>query len=294
MLGLADLLWGGLLPAFCAVVALWVVCRMTGNTASAWRTAFVLGYVVGHWALDARKVGMEEAILKSFRATEAHDWMPLAVLIAIVPDAVACVGKLGPTAGWVLRFLICVATPWRLLAGSSYLPAATIDLGFDTGAWSTLEATAWLSGSTLFLLAPWLWIRAVKTSESPRTRATLAVLVALVTAGTLAMSGSLLMGQLMGMVAATLAGCAIASSWTRLQRGPEAATGPLVIAFGGILITAFFFAALKLPNAILLMVAMAVAVGWMPRFGALSPWITIVARVAVCLVLLAIPITLAS
>jgi len=122
MLSGFDLFFGGVLPAIVAASALAMVWRATGNAASAWRTAIVLGYVVGHWALDARTIGVVAALSKSYQPIEARDWLPLLMLLAIVPDAMACVGKRGPALAWLLRTALCVFIPWRLLQGSVYLP----------------------------------------------------------------------------------------------------------------------------------------------------------------------------
>ena len=199
MLSAEDMLWGGFLPA-CVAAATWsLVWARTRNAASSWRTALVVGYVAGHWGLDT---SFQEAILKTFRPREARDWFPLAMLLAMIPDAIACVGRWGPAGGWLLRLSLCAVLPWRLLAGSSYLPNVELDVDFDTGAWSTGEAFAWLLSSSLLLLAVWSWIRAVDVTLAPIGRATLVIVVTLAAAVTLALSGSLVLAQLMGVVTA--------------------------------------------------------------------------------------------
>ena len=75
------------------------------------------------------------------------------------------------------------------------------------------------------------------------------------------MSGSITYGQLMGVLVATLTGCALAAWLLKLGRGPDAAAGPIVIAFGGVLVLAHFFAELKLLYAVLLLVGFAVGSG---------------------------------
>ena len=114
------------------------------------------GYLAGHWALEARGVGFPAAVAKSFNPHEARDWLPLAVISAAAIEAVALLGKRGAALAWVLRVVGCLLLPWRLLAGSVYLPSTAQDVGFDTGAWSTLEATAWLGGASgLWSVYPW-------------------------------------------------------------------------------------------------------------------------------------------
>ena len=57
MLTGSDIVWGGCVPALGACATMAIVHRVTGRAASAWRTALVVGYLVGHWSLDARDLG---------------------------------------------------------------------------------------------------------------------------------------------------------------------------------------------------------------------------------------------
>ena len=47
MISPADLVWVGLLPACCAATVLSLTWNRTENAASSWRTALLVGYVVG-------------------------------------------------------------------------------------------------------------------------------------------------------------------------------------------------------------------------------------------------------
>ena len=153
MIGGSDYLWGGVVPGAVAAIVLAAVWQLTGKGASAWRTALVMGYVAGHWGLDARTIGIVPAMIKSYQPTESRDWLPMLVLLAIVPDAFSCVGKRGPALGWFMRVGLCLFLPWRLLNGTAYLPAIAIpNFGFETSAWSTGEMVAWISGLATALL----------------------------------------------------------------------------------------------------------------------------------------------
>jgi|GEM_PF-3477002 len=296
MIGWSDLLWGGVLPAIVAASVLAVVWELTGKAASAWRTAIVAGYVAGHWALDARGSNWLAAISHSFRPREAHDWLPLLLLLAMLPDAIACFGKQGSVIGWLLRTGLCLLVPWRLLYGSRYLPLLQLpdDFGFDMGAWSTDQATAWIAGiGTLFLLC-WLIVQNADRNHTILPRSLLAVTVACGAAITAALSGSLIYGQFFGVLTATLVGASLTSVLLQVKRSPEAATGPVVIAYGSLLMLAYFYAELKTHNLALLLLAMTFAIGWLPLPKQLSPHWQIAGRCAACLAALAVAVSLAS
>ena len=216
----------------------------------------MIGYVAGHWGLDARTIGIVPAMIKSYRPTESRDWLPMLVLLAIVPDALSCVGKCGPALGWIMRVGLCLFLPWRLLNGTAYLPAIAIpDFGFETSAWSTVEMVAWISGLASALLLCWQSARVADQQPDWIVRSWLAVVVAVGGAMTVALSASLIYGQLLGVLAATLAGCSLASALFSTERGAAAAAGPVVIAFGSFMVLAHFFAELKIYNAAPLTIA---------------------------------------
>ena len=296
-----------------------VVWRVTGRAASAWRTALLVSYLAGHWALSARDLGatallragdLEQgetswaydprnfdfaaAIAKSYQPAEAIDWLPLlALLAAMAPDAIACVGKFGPAVGWLWRVALCCVLPWRLVYGSKYWP---LSLGpgfdFDLGGWTNGEAAAWIGGIGAALVIAWQWMR-FRAQELQRTEVLArSALAALVTFGgviTLIASGSLLYGQLLGVLTAASAGCGLGSMLFGTGRGPDAAAGPLVIALGTLLVAGLFYAELSLTSATLLLLAMALAVGWLPTVPKLSGRWQLAVRALVCVAVLAVP-----
>lgn len=257
MITRADIMLGGILPGLLAVAALIGVWKCTANAASSWRTAVVLSFIVGMWALDAQGVGITSAISKSVRIQEARDFLPLAAILAIVPDAVATMGKRGVWVGWLFRIGLCGLLPWRLLVGSAYLPRGN---SFGNDAWTTSEAVGWLTIIAVVLVGVWQFWRTGR-NDAPRIRSLLGALVACAAAATLALSGSLTYGQIVGVLTAALVGCGVASAFLKLDRGPDAAAGPLVIIFGGMIVLAHFFAELKLSYAAALIVAYALAGG---------------------------------
>ncbi|TWU30238.1 hypothetical protein [Bythopirellula polymerisocia] len=290
MITLYDLLLGGVLPGVMAMLTLSGVWKLTHNGASSWRTAVVVGFLVGMWALDAQAIGVLSAIAKSLRIQEAKDFLALVVILGVFPDAIAVYGKQGRVTAWLLRVALCVFLPWRLLTGSVYLPNATaVPNPFDTGAWSTFKAICWLGGIAAMLTSLWGLFLAAR-DHAPRVRSILTAMVALAAAITLALSGSITYGQLMGVLVATLTGCAIASIYWKLERGPDAAAGPILMAFGGVLILAHFFAELKMLYALPLVLAFTLAGGW---FFPGKRWSNPL-RCAVCLILIAVVVILAG
>ncbi len=257
----ADILLGGILPGILAVVTLALVWKFTHNAASSWRTAAVVSFLAGMWALDAQGVGIASAIAKAVSITQARDFLPLMMILAVVPDAVASLGKRGSQLAWALRVALCAFVPWRLLSGTKYLPKFAPPPEFNTGAWSTSEAILWIGGVSVAMLVAWALVRGEST-EWPRLRSVLAVLAAFAASMTVALSSSITYGQLMGVLVATLTGCALATWIFNLARGPDAAAGPIVIAFSSVLVLAHFFAELKLLYAMLLVVGFAVGAGW--------------------------------
>jgi len=295
MLDGSDLFFGGVLPAVAAASALAMVWRVTGKAASAWRTAIVLGYVVGHWALDARTIGFVAALSKSYQPTEARDWLPLLILLAIVPDALACVGRRGSALAWLLRIALCLFIPWRLLHNSAYLPIGiSSDFDFDLGGWSIGEATAWIGGIGAVLLIGWQWLRIVDQQSDVLVRSALAVVATLGAAIVSALSASLVYGQMFGVLTAALAGCSLAAMILSTGRGPEAAAGPVLVVFGSLLVAGHFYAELKIHHAGLLWVAVAVAIGWLPLSAKLPPRWQAIGRSVLCIATLGGAVALAS
>ncbi len=318
-----DLLWGGIVPAICACATMAIVWRATGKAASAWRTSVLLGYLAGHWTLSARDLGAAAllqrgeleaagahwaydprnfefvaALAKSFNASEAQHWVPLLGLLAVLPDALAALGKLGPVVGWLLRTALCVFVPWRMVYGSKYLPFSLgPEFDFDLGGWSDGEAAAWIGGIGAVILLAWQVVRrghADDDCDDGKLRAVLATLVAFGSAITMVGAKSLVIGQLLGVLTASLAGCTLASMVVRTQRGPDAAAGPLMVIFSALLMTGHFFAELTLLNAALLLMAMCVAAGWFPVPSTLSNRWKNTARAVTCLLLLAVPVVLSG
>lgn len=292
MIDAVGILLGGVLPAVVTAAAMLCGWKLTRRAGVAWLIGLSAGYLAGHWALDARGVGLVAAVTKSFNPHEARDWLPLAVISAAAIEAIALLGKRGAVLAWVLRAVGCLLLPWRLLTGSVYLPSTAQDFGFDTGAWSTLEAIAWLGGASGLLSLAWLALRNAPMQTLPRLRSSLTTIVALGTTATIALSGSLTIGQLLGVLTAVLAGCGVTAAALRLESGPESAAGPLLAVYGGVLVIARFLLDPELPlsYAAMLLLALIAAVGWISPPKKLSARTQAVVRIAICLTALALAV----
>ena len=106
------------------------------------------------------------------------------------------------------------------------------------------------------------------------------------------MSGSLTIGQLLGVLTATLAGCGVAAAALRLESGPESAAGPLLAAFGGVLVIARFLfdPELSLYYAAMLLLALIAAVGRISPPTRLSARVHALVRIALCAAALALTV----
>jgi hypothetical protein len=290
MIDTVGILLGGLLPAVVAAVAMLAAWRLSRNATVAWLVGLSLGYLAGHWAIDARGVGFPAAVAKFANPHEARDWLPLAVLSAAVIEASATWGRTAVGFAWVLRGVWCCFLPWRLLSGSVYLPRT--QSSFNTAAWSPLEAIAWLGGASVLLALIWLAIRLMPERTLPRLRSSLSTLVALGATATITLSGSLTTGQLLGVLTATLVGCGMVAAALRLERGPEAAAGPLLAVYGGVLVIARFLLSPELPlfYTSMLLVALITAVAWIDPPAWLSKRGHALVRFVVCLAALALAV----
>lgn len=306
-----DLLLGGLLPAVAAAMVLPTVWKLTRHGGAAWSVSLAVGYLVGHWGLDASPdghasvAGFWAAMAKSFKPHEARDWLPLGILLGAIPGVLASAGKKSRAIAWLPRAVLCGFLPWRLLVGSAYLPrtlnskSSLPDLVFDTGAfdtraWSNPEAVAWLGGIGAALFAIWIAAEAENEKTAWWLRGLLAAGVAFGGAVAVALSGSFTYGQLLGVLTASLAGSGLAAWMLPRERFSGTAAGPLVVAFGGALVLAHFFSELKLLYAGLLLVSMASAIGRGLPVARLSWRMQVVLRCLLCLIPLAVAVSMAA
>lgn len=293
--------FGGIQPALAAAISMAVVWKLSRHAAVAWLVGLSAGLLTGHLGLDFSAVGISAALQKTLQPAEARDWLPALLVGALAIELAALKGGIVAKVAVALRLALCLLLPWLMLRGSVYLPQQQLaqqqfDFEFDTGAWSTSEAAAWLGPVGCLLLLLWSSARLVADESLCRLRASLTTLVSLAAAGTVALSGSLTTGQLLGTLTAGLVGCGITAAALRLPRGPEAAAGPIVAVFGGVLVIARFLLSpeLAVASTLLLLLAMAGAIGWVGPVERVSARVRFAMRTLLCVICLALVVVPAA
>lgn len=221
----------------------------------------VCGYLAGHTALESRSAwaGSAEsfvgwlvacAVASFWKAIDllhphvARDWVPWFVLAALI---VVCLDyrHLPRRLSSFLRLALAIALPTRLLWSSVYFPQ-----------WSFWQDVCWIGGIGLALYAAWEFHGyRQRDSDTGFLTASLVLLVAGASSLTVAMSGSVIYGQLGGALTSALAGVLVAALIHRDAAEMQAAAGPLCIVLGSLLIIGHFFAELSAPHAVTLALA---------------------------------------
>jgi hypothetical protein len=287
MFGPLDFLLGGLAPLAAAAIAFAVVWKLSRRAGAAWSAGLVVGYAVGTLALEARDTGLGSAAMRLIRASESHEWLTLMALAATAPAAVAAATR-RLRVEVALAAPLCIAAPlgllWNKYRASEQLRAA----GFADDAISPGGAALILAAVAAGLLAAWWLWRQAEGAPLARTRSLLAIIATTGAAATAALTGALVYGQALGVLAAALGGCAAAAWILGETSGPEAARGPTLVIFGGLVAAAACYSALPPWQAAVLGAAMVLPVGWLPGADRMRPLRQVVLRLALCL----LPLTL--
>jgi hypothetical protein len=293
--GPPDLFWVGLVPLVTAAAFMFACGRFGVRSAAAWAASVGAGIAVGKLGLDVR-VGWHTALEKLLRPHEARDWLPWLVLTAA---AIGMLARYAPQSrrrdldlarAWVfaLAAMLVAAIPARLLAGSVYV----------TSRWSWAEKLGVLALWSTAIALAW-WMLAFNRPLSARQSLVgcgLAILVTLGMAATLALSGSIVLGKLCGLVAAALVGAVGAAYATnQLQDATWGSAAPLASMLGSLVLVGYFFNRLSATNAALLAVSLVGAIGWLPklRYPWLAGWGESALRAVLSLVPLAIAVATA-
>jgi hypothetical protein len=287
--GLNDVLLGGIVPLVAAAIAFGIGWAAVRSSAVAQSAGVIVGYAAGVTALEARNVGFSAAIGKLIQPGVAHQWTPLLALAPLVPAIAAAM--LGQRRGlrWILAAVICAAAPAWLLWGGKYLPSPEVrESGFATSAWGGLEATAILAAlSSLMLLAWYLW-EAAAAKTTPRGHSLLAIFAITGAAAAAGLTGSFVYAQLLGVLAASLGGCFIASWLLNANVGPEAAAGSTIVLAGALLLLAACYSELRPWQAAGVWAAIMLADGWIPSLHQLPSKTQLVIRAIACVLLITI------
>lgn len=255
-LGPADLFWIGVVPCVVAALAMGLVARLSVRPTIAWALAIggaiFLGMTLAHF-----RVSLQTALDKLLHPRVGLDWLPWLVLLAALLTALAAYAPRS-WQRWLLALagVFAIATPLRLLASN----AAAMSR------WSATEKLGVLAIWSLLFAALWVTLALGRRNGQPFLRSGLLFLVAGGIALTLAASGSITLGELTVIVAATILGAAGSASVLRLLRpaGPSPAAGPLAVALLGLILLGHSYE-LTTINAALLTISLAAAAGWLPE-----------------------------
>lgn len=290
-----EFAWVALLPAAVAVASMWLTRRADVPPRAAWAVSIGLAYVAGQFLLTGRSA-FAPALWSSIIPREAHDWLPLIVLAAAGISILAvCAPETWQLAIVGLAGLLVVGTPIRLLAGNI------------AQHWSLNEKIAHLALLAAALAIMWLVLAVADNGHQPRIRTILMILVVSVSATMLVKSGTMLYGQLAGVIAATIAGTAVAENFRGMPRfirvreektdcpphsGLSCAAGGVALALGSLLLLGHFYAELPTSTAALLALSLVAAGGHLPVFMNRGPtWQQAVVRTVLCLMLLVLAIS---
>jgi hypothetical protein len=282
------ILLGGLLPMAVAAAAFAVGWVASGRAAVAWQAGIIVGYTAGVTALDARGMAIGTAVRLLVQPAEAKHWTPAIALLAVVPALAAAFVHRAPWLRWLSAAILCAAAPVWLLWGTSYLPSAEVRAsGFATNAWSAGQAIAILSAVGAAWLGSWYLWASADSNYSPKVRSVLAIVAVVVAAATAGLTGSLVYAQLLGVLAASIGGCAAAGWLTSAPAGPEAAAGPIILLTGCLLFLATCLSKLQPLQTASLGAAVVLAAGWIPGLHRLGVNAQRTIRIVLCVVPLA-------
>lgn len=285
---LEAFIYAGLVPLAVAATVAFALPRLGISRPATWASAVACGYIAAEFGLKGQAGGLATALHALVRPSDAADWLPIFVLLALG-----------------VSFLLMNASParWRgefILAAAFAIAVQVRLLSLHVGhmqAWSPLEKVAYLSLATASLAAVWLLLGSGGDSQSSFARAFWVAVVAVGTAVVLALSGVFVYGEYCGALAASLAGTALAlvlsptgNGGTRLSGFPGAA-GVVTFSLGSLILLGYFFADLRTANAALLVVALAAAGAPLPPLLLdWRPWQQFLLRAAACLTPLAFAI----
>ncbi len=162
--------------------------------------AVIAGYLCGHLALQG---------LPKFPPSSIFHYLPYLALVAVLWLGLEQVWSKNPVARWGLRALI-------LLASFFYILRRIIQ-----NSWQVWETIAWLAGILLVLLLVWWLLEQLSQGERPPLPPTLfltaLVILVLGSSITIATSGSVVLGQLGGVLAASVGAVMILSWFTKVE-----------------------------------------------------------------------------
>lgn len=253
---LHSLIYVAVVPVATAACASLFARLVRLDTPIAWALGYGLGYVAGQLGLASR-AGFDAAIDSLLHPNEAAEWLPHAVLLAIFATILfRYLPRRWRPAAVGLAGLLVLGVPYRLLAGSSY------DMN-----WSTVEKLTHIAPLVAAFGATWLALGTADTGKGSFLRPALLILVAAATALVVALSGTLVYGELGAAAAAALAATLLLVRDGRV----DGAAGAVTFSLGGLLMLGYFYGSLTATNALLLLAALLFAGCRTPGTLAASP-----------------------
>jgi hypothetical protein len=230
------ILLGVVVPAAVAGVTLLTAWRLGGTEASRgrWGGAVGLGsaYAAGHWGIFG---------WPPFPAIEATQWIVYVVLVAAALGLLESRIELTTAPRWTLRVALVSASLWLWLR-------PLVDY-----AWEPVQAVTRLVLLGLLALAFWAELELVSPRLARGSSWLVLLLVSIGSALALALSGSLALGQLAGVLCAGLGAGFVAAL---LPGGRRAEGLPVVaVALAGLWLVGHFYSELPATSALLLAAA---------------------------------------
>ena len=236
--------------------------------------AVALGYFAGHVLLTS---------WPPIPPAKAVDWLPYLALIA---------GAAGVTQRfWGTRWYAA----WPLSLLLSGLFAAVLLRSYLQNTWERTEGIIWIAGLSIGAVALW---NTLEHLSAKRTGASLPLSLWLISAAVsvaFGMSGSALLGQLAGAVAAVF-GAAVVLAWWAPGLSIAAGT-PIVFApvYMGLLVQAYFYSELPFYSAVIFCLApFALWFGEARRVYFMTPWKAALTRLMIIGAPLALAVWIAS
>jgi hypothetical protein len=214
--------------------------RSSGSPGRRWVAPLAVG--LGYVAAQLLLLG-----LPAFPPLDTTQWLLVLALVATL-WGLAEAEDLGPRWSRALVSLV-------ISLGSGYLLLRPL-LG---STWTAATGWPWIAGMGLAIFALWqalgIWARRAEPIALP-------LVLMIWVAGTglvLALSGSVLLGQLGGALAATLAAALLLELWNPAKAITSAAIAPLVVILSGLLLNGAFYSETPVGSVVLLVVSPGVA-----------------------------------
>ena len=278
--GLSDLFWIGAVPCVAAIALMLGCRRWLVRPAAAWAVCVAGGLLVGMIVQNLR-AGGPAALETLLHPRTAIDWLPWLVLVAAGIQLLAAYVPRAWQRGLAVVAGVCAIAVPLCLWGSNALAMRRWSPGEKLAAvvlWSAVVAMLWLT------------LAQGRRNGQPLVRSLLLLVVTLGVSVTLAASGAFVLGELGGVTAAALLGAVGSAGVLReMEDGPSGAAGPLAVMLGGLILVGYANH-LAAVNAVLLIISLAAAAGWLPTGWLRDPGGRAALRTALALTPLALAV----